>query len=313
MRSVRWCFLTLPLVLLGLTGCSPAQEKVRIGYLNITGSLPFFVAQELSYVEENGIPVEPVRMTSSNQLVDVLLTNKLDSVVETSAVPVFSAEIESPGRIKVFSVSEIRKGRPFDSLLVRKGSAIESLSDLEGTKIGVFPGSTATILLRDFLDDNNVSVSGIEFIEIPPTNQLEALQAGSIDTFHVYEPTTAIAKSTGSYQQIFGSVYAAMLEPNPQGVALVSAHYLSAEPRLAERVISVFDTAYELLNSNDDHARTVLKKQFDLTKEVTDQVVFLHMSTSNEINEAVLQRYIDMLHELGELPGTLEVENIVVR
>ena len=57
----------------------------------------------------------------------------------------------------------------------------------------------------------------------------------------------------------------------------------------------------------------MLRKQFDLTEEVADQVVFLHMSTSNEIDEAVLQRYSDMLHELGELPSNLEVENIVVR
>jgi len=67
------------------------------------------------------------------------------------------------------------------------------LEDLEGKKIGVFPGSTATNLLKKFLSDNNIDISKIEFIQIVPPNQLPALYGGSIDVLHAYEPTTAIA------------------------------------------------------------------------------------------------------------------------
>ena len=64
---------------------------------------------------------------------------------------------------------------------------------MEGRKIGVFPGSTATNLLKKFLSDNNIDISKIEFIQIVPPNQLPTLYEGSIDVLHAYEPTTAIA------------------------------------------------------------------------------------------------------------------------
>src|SRR3954467_4543439 len=159
------------LVVLGVfwAGCGRKEaELVKIGYLQNTGSLPLFVAEEKGYFAEEGVREEAMPIATSNQLVDALLAGNLQAFPESSAYPVLAVELQSPGRLKIFSASAITKQHPFDSLLVKENSPVKKISDLAGKRIGVFPGSTATSLLRKYLKDNHVDVSGITFVPIPP-------------------------------------------------------------------------------------------------------------------------------------------------
>jgi ABC-type nitrate/sulfonate/bicarbonate transport system substrate-binding protein len=195
--------LLVPLLL--LIGCGGSKTAtVRIGYLSNTGSLPLFVAEEKGFFTEEGIHEEATPIATSNQLVDALAAGNLDAYPESSAYPVLAVELQSPGRLKIFSASEITKQKPFDSILVKDSSPIGTLPDLAGKRIGVFPGSTATSLLRKYLKDSHIDVSGIVFVPIPPQTQLGALLEGSIDALHAYEPTTAIALARGGVREIVG-------------------------------------------------------------------------------------------------------------
>ncbi|MCK4386257.1 MAG: ABC transporter substrate-binding protein [candidate division Zixibacteria bacterium] len=42
-------------------GCAKKPEKVRVGYLPITLTLPFFVAMEKGYFTEAGLKVEAIK------------------------------------------------------------------------------------------------------------------------------------------------------------------------------------------------------------------------------------------------------------
>ena len=156
---------------------SPRENvpTVRIGYLNITASLPLFIAEEKEFFGAEDIQYQAVPMATSNQLVDGIVAGNLDVFVESSAVPVLALELQSPGHIKVFSFSSITKQTPFDALLVKDDSTISNLSDLAGKTVGVFPGSTATSLLKKYLTDKGIDPSTITFIPIPPQNHLAAL------------------------------------------------------------------------------------------------------------------------------------------
>ena len=91
---------------------------------------------------------------------------------------------------------------------------------------------------KKFLDEKGVGISGIEFVPIIPPNQLPALYSGSIDALHSYEPITTIALESGNAKRIYSSVYAEQLNNN-QGVALISKRFISENPSLALKSISV--------------------------------------------------------------------------
>ena len=286
---------------------------VRIGYLNITASLPLFIAEEKGFFKEEGIDIQTTPIATSNQLVDAVVAGNLDAFPEASAVPVLAVDVQAPGRLKVFSVSAITKQAPFDALLVKDGSPIMKLSDLAGRKVGVFPGSTAAALLKKYLTDNQVDVSRISFVPLPPQNQLGALQEGAIDALHAYEPTTAIALNKGGVRKLFGSVYAEMLDPNPQGVAVISSKFVKAHPDIAKRSIRAFERAMQFMRDNRSEASQILAKRLTLAGPVAESTVFLYMTPHKEIDAAAFQKYADMLKDLGELKGRVNVDQLIYR
>ena len=308
-------FSVLLLIVFFFTACAkkPAETKptVRIGYLNIVASLPLFVAEERGFFKDAGIQYDATVIATSNQLVDAIVAGNLDCYIESSAVPVLAVELQSPGKLRVFSVSEITSQAPFDALLVKEDSSIKRLPELSGKRIGVFPGSTATNLLKKYLKDQGVDVSSITFVPLPPTNQLTALIQGAIDALHAYEPTTAIAMAKGGVRQLFGSAYAAMLSPNPQGVAAVSAEFIKKHPDTAAKVVSAFERAMVFMKERDAETRQILAKKMGLSEDVAKRCVFLYMLPHNQIPADIFQRYSDMLTDLGELSGKVKVAGLL--
>jgi NitT/TauT family transport system substrate-binding protein len=304
--------LLLGAVVITIGSCSRREPTtVRIGYLNITASLPLFIAQEKGFFADEGIKYESTPIATSNQLVDGVAAGNIDVFPESSAVPVLAVELQSPGRLKVFSVSAITKKAPFDAILVKDESPIAQLGDLAGKRIGTFPGSTSSSLLKKHLADNKVDVSGITFIPIPAQNQITALLQGSVDAVHAYEPTIAIALNKGGIRKLLGSVYAEMLDPNPQGVAAISVKFLREHPQTAKRVVHAMERAMVFMRENDAEARRIMAERLKLDDPVAKSCVFLYMLPHGEIDRSVLQRYSDMLTALGELKGKVNVDGLV--
>lgn len=284
---------------------------VRIGYLNIVASLPLFIADERGLLREQGVEYELIPFATSNQLVDAIVARNIDCFVESSAVPVLAAELRSPGHMRIFAASEITESAPFDAIIVSSSSPIRELSDLSGKNVGVFPGSTATKLLQAFLRAKGIDPDAVTFSPIPPQNQLAALSEGAITALHAYEPTTAIALAKGDFRRIYGSVYAEMLSPNPQGVAVVSTLFAREHPELAKRTIAALEAAMRFMQENDADSRTVMQQRFRLSDNAESAVVFLYMSGHAELDRNALQQYADMLHGLGELDGRVDTSQMM--
>lgn len=284
---------------------------VRIGYINFVASLPLFVAEKNGYFEDEGVRIETTAIATSNQLVNALVAGNLDCFIVSSVVPVLAVELQSPGRLKVFSVSEITKEAPFDALLIKEDSVITSIADLADKKIGVFPGSTATNLLKKYLSDRGVDITSIMFIPIPSQNQLTALLEGSVDAIHSYEPTTAIAMTRGGIRRLPVSIYAELLSPSPQGVAAVSSSFLDKHPDEASKTIRALERGIVFLKQDDSAARQVLVERMNLPEEAAKLTVFQYMLPHDKISVSTFQEYADILSEIGELSGNVNVSNLL--
>ena len=244
-------------------------------------------------------------------MVDAVIAENLDLYIESSAVPVLAVELQSPGKLRVFSVSEITPQAPFDALLTKEESPIKTLSDLPGKRIGVFPGSTATNLLKKYLTDQGIDVASIMFVPMPPPNHLTGLLEGSVDVIHAYEPTTAIALSRGGVRGIFGSIYAEMISPNPQGVAVVGTSFLKEHPETAKKAIRAFERAMAFMKEHDAESRQILVNRMKLPEDAAKRCVFLYMLPHDQVPAEVFQQYSDMLTDLGELGGYVKVDALL--
>lgn len=78
----------------------PKQEKtktVRIGYLPIIASLPFYTAQERGYFEELGINVVATQIQTSDQIIWAPIRGDIDIGIGLSSVPVLAPNLKIPG------------------------------------------------------------------------------------------------------------------------------------------------------------------------------------------------------------------------
>jgi len=288
-----------------------APKSIKIGYTRVLPTLSLFVAEENGYFIDEGIDVELYEFTSSNQAVEALVRGNVNFLWVVSAIPSLQVELQNPGTFQILSTSNTTNDIGFDAILVLNNSSIETIQDLEGKTIGVFPGSTATIFLKHYFEDNNVDLESIIFSPLAPPTQLPALYSGSIDALHAYEPALTIAIETGNARVVERSVYTKVISPIPQGFIVVKKSFSEQYPLSTRRVVNALRMALEYINSNGEDSREILTRRFNLDPSISGKVTIDTFFMPGNINITVLQDYADLLLELGELESRIDMSSLV--
>ena len=293
-------------VIVGISAIIKIHQKktttIKVGYLPSIGAAPHFISKNESLYEKAGLEIEATEFQSSNQIYDAVAQGKIDITPDISSVPILINHITDPGKVKIFTTQIQNIDKPFDQIIVTQSSPIQSIENLAGKKIGVFPGSTATAYIKDYLAARNkVDISKTEFVQISPPSQLQALEAGSIDALYAYEPTLSAALVEINARPIGLPIQPSYIEENPNGVGIVSSKFLQANPNLAKKIIEVYDQTYDFLNDHDAETRQILIKELKLNPEVAQKVSFSYHSKSNEIDKDTYKKLVDLFISFGEI------------
>lgn len=313
-RSAGFVVVLVALAALLLLACpqrsSPPPMRVRMAWPPLVASLTPFVAQRQGFFRREGVTVEMVNFANSNDMVNALVSGQLDVLPAVSLVPVVHLEIQHPGRVRLFSHSRMRTRSAFDSIIVRQGSPLQTLGDLAGRRIGVFPGTSAPRMLAAFLRRQGVDPARVTTVSLPPPAQIPSLEQGAIDALFSYEPTTTVALQRGGYRTLYGSVYTALQDPCPIGSSVVSRAFERTHPEAARRAIRAIDGAVDSVRARPTEARALLPALLPLPRDVVGAVTLVDVTRADEIDGASLQRFVDLLHEVGETPSRFDVHRL---
>ena len=306
--------LTVVILLLFImnVGCDTKPTKVRIGYLAITNSLPLYVAIEEGLFTSKGLEVELTKFQTSNDLVEALVAGRIDVEVSASTSVLYAMHLRSPGNLKIFSANVQTKERFPDYILVAKDSPITKMGDLAGKRLGTFPGSTFAVttrlILKTFLDPKDVTIE-----QIPPPAQVEALASGSVDAIYTLDPFCALALQKAN-ARILETAPAEkyVLDPLPAGAAAVSTRFSERSSGEVLTLVRAFDEAIRLVRKDEDKARRLLPKYTDIEPNISAAANVVEFWTQQEINTVPLQRYADILYQEGDLPGKLDVAELIL-
>lgn len=290
---------------------SDISRRVRLAYPPIVASLPVFVAEENKLFEQKGIAAETVSFVNSNDMVNALLAGQVDGLPAVSLIPILHLEIQRPGTVRLFSHSRMTPDRAFDSIIVKNGSQMKGLGDLAGKKVGAFPGTSATNMLKHLLKQRGIDSSGTTFVPLAPPAQLSSLGSGAVDALFTYEPVTTVAQKQGKFRPLFGSVYAELLNPCPVGCSVISREFEKKHPDLAKRSIDAIDEAVNLMKADPAKAKALLPKFASVEAEIAPLVNVVDVTRSSEVRVDELQRFIDLLHEAGEIPKRIDARKMV--
>lgn len=315
MKKTIWIIIVIAIIRGLIWSFNKKEDKdqyvVRIGYIPIMPSkLPLEIAIQKGFFKEEGVEVEITELQSSNLVSDGLIRGDIDVTPEMSVLPFIAAEISDPGKMKLFQVTDLTVDKPFDSIIVKTNSSIQGLEDLKGKKVGVFSGSTATNMLKLLLKEKGIDASSIQFVQLPPAQQLQALSADSIDALFAYEPSLSISLASKETRKIYGSVFAELVNHNPLGGAFARTTFINEHPEEAKKVISALNKAADFIKTNDEDTRKIAQEAFKLNEEVIKIVSLPYINYSEKIDRSLFNDLLDVFVSGGEIKSKPDIGTI---
>lgn len=283
--------------LMGVAGCAKKPEQqsttkqetttLNIGFQKY-GILPIVKAKgELEKtLAAQGIQVKWVEFPAGPQLLEGL---NVGSVVlgEAGEAPPIFAQAANPNLVYVANQPAAPSA---EALIVQKDSPIQSIQDLKGKRIALNKGSNVHYLLLKLLEENNLTLSDIQPVYLPPSDARAAFEKGAVDAWVIWDPFLAAAE-----HQIHARVIA-------NGEHLVSNHqfYLSdrqfAEnhPQVLNTVVTTLNQTTDWVKTHPDDAAKLLEKptalEFDILKTSISRMGFGVQPISEKV--AKEQQYV---------------------
>jgi ABC-type nitrate/sulfonate/bicarbonate transport system substrate-binding protein len=304
--------IVLVLIVIFATKSQKTDEYVvKIGYAPNIGFLPLHIADKQGFFAKEGVKVQLVPLQSAQQLYEALVRKELDYVPFLSTVVVMTGEAVSPGNVKLVSVSDVSLENQFDALMVKKDSKIASLADLKGKKIGVFPGTTGMNFLKEYFKTKSVDYTGTEFVQLPPPNQLQALESGAIDALFSYEPNYTIGVEKFGFKKVVPeSIFASQINHAAFGGYWFSTSFAAEHPSLADKVVKAMDEGNDVLTSDPTLARSVAKTIYILDDAVAQKINLVKMVSTKDFKPEMFTSFIDFLVTIGELKVKPDLSNV---
>ena len=290
---------------------SKNAREVRVAYLQIIPSLPVFVAQEQQLFDKENLRLKFIVLGSSNDLVNAMVAGQADILPATSLVPIIHLEIQSPGRVRIFSHSRMNNSNALDKIIVRDSSPLHTIVDLQGKRIGAFPGTAPSLMLARFLKKHGVDPATVSMVQLPPQAQISSLDSGAVDALFSYEPVTTTALVHGGYHQLFGSVYADLLNPCPIGASVISREFERNHRELAVGAVRALQQGVDYMAVHPAESRALLSKYVKLAPEIAARVNVADVTLANQVDVANLQQFIDLLYQTGEIPERVDAHRLV--
>lgn len=318
MTSINAKFWTKTLVLSSVvatammtSGCSKKEAEtvtLNIGFQKY-GILP--IVKERGVLETalkgQGVNIRWVEFPAGPQLLEGL---NVGSVVlgEAGEAPPIFAQAANGNLVYIANQPAAPKA---EALIVQKDSKIQSIQDLKGKRVALNKGSNVHYLLLKILEKNNLKLSDIEVVYLPPSDARATFERGAVDAWVIWDPFFAAAE-----HQIGARVLAT-------GENLVSNHqFYLADRKFAEQHPQVLDTVVKQLNettqwvsTHQDEASKLLEKptalSFDVLKTSISRMGFGVAPISNQVVQE--QQYVaDAFYQAKLIPNKINIQAAIL-
>jgi sulfonate transport system substrate-binding protein len=166
-------------------------KEIRVGYQK-NGVL--VIARQQSTLEKHfkpqGIEVKWVEFSSGPPMMEAMNVGSIDYGAVGDSPPVFA---QAGGAAIVYAAGQpITNGQ---GILVPQNSAIKSIADLKGKRIGFTKGSSAHNITVQTLEKAGLSYADVTPVYLTPPDAGPAFANGSIDAWAILDPYFAIGET----------------------------------------------------------------------------------------------------------------------
>ncbi len=189
----------LVLAALSTSALAKAPETVNIGYqkANIFALLKYRGTLDES-LKKQGIAVRWVEFPAGPQMLEGLNVGSIDLAATGDAPPAFAQAAQADLVYLAHSPANPKT----EAIVVPEQSAIHSVADLKGKRVGLNKGSDVNYLLVAALEKAGLSYKDITPVYLPPADARAAFQRGAIDAWVIWDPFLAEVETNAKARQI---------------------------------------------------------------------------------------------------------------
>lgn len=266
MRIKKYLFLVMALLLLTAAGCSAKKEdQMKIGLLPIVESLPFYVALDKGYFQEEGLNVELIIFESAMERDSAVQAGAVDGVLGDILAVASLNNSGSPVKIVSLALGESGKEGRF-AILSSPASGITRPEQLKN-----IPVSISTNSIIEYVTDNLLAESGLKPDEIRKEAipkipvRFNLLLENKIQAACLPDPQAAIAESKGAKLVIDDTS-----SNLSQTVIYFRDQYLDKDSKSVVKFLNAYARAAKDINDNPAAFTDLLIEKARVPREALD-------------------------------------------
>lgn len=280
-----------------------AAEKVRVGLAapGYTPYAPVHAANDLGYYKAKGLEVELTVYRGGGAAQQALAANAADII--NYFPPGMALAVKKGVKEKIVAAGGTVTPHGWH-MLVRADSAVRSLADLAGKKIGVTSKASTT----DFYALWAANEGGGKAQNIPLGGRglVPALKKGDIDAAVLWPNLTLRLIESGQYRSLVN--YGKVMKPNLPEVWVAAQSFIDTKPQVINGFLEAVMKATKYMQENRGYALQYIKK---FTKEKNDSTVATayeaitrNASTDGMMDRETLERSLSLarLGGIADLP-----------
>jgi len=292
-----WTCLSL---VVQLTGCAPdPPEPLRIGINSWPGYELIYLAQEKGLFQQRGVPV---RLIEFGSLADARRAYEMDKIdgLATTLIEVLMARDATNRDPQIVHVFDCSTGAD----VIIAPTDINSVSDLDGKRIGVELASLGIFVLSRALEINGMSFAHIKPVSKDQKTMCQDLQAGKLDAVVTYPPESVGLLKDSKLHVIFSSND---IPGEVVDVLALDNRVLRERPALARAFLQAVNDAYEYMEQHQEEACQIMGEREGLSatefrKLLTEEMTLIKPSEQS-----------NYFGETGKLRPVLEKAQLSLR
>ncbi len=287
-------------------------DHLNIAVQPIPGYLP------LSLLEENGWVEEALKEAGYDN-VEVTYTEFESGPPENESFASGAQDIGVMGNVPTISAVAAGQSRSIlgvayngektEAILVPEDSEISSVSDLKGKKIGLVIGSIAQDFVERLLDQEGLTDSDVELVNLASTEQQNALATGQVDAIAVWQPMIAQVEAAGSGKVLVDGTGIYKCENLISG----NTDYINENPEIVQIFMEQYARAASEVAKDTAGYSEKFAEKYNLDADIVNATIsdmnFQVSITEEDIED--FQQTADWLYESGNVKKQVDVKEIV--
>ncbi len=250
-----------PALLAGCGGTQPTDappsdeiQTLKMALLPVMDVLPFHVADQNGYFDQEGVKVELVPVKSAQERDTLMQTGQVDGMLTDLLSPVLFNQ-EDAQIMVVRAARRVYPGSPLFRILAKPESGVTSPVDLAGVEIGIAQNTVIEYLTDRMLQNAGLAPEQISTQEVSAIPvRFELLVNGEIPAATLPDPLASGAMAAGAVPVVDDT----SVPDLSQSILAFSTGVLETKPEAVRSFLKAWEMAVAELNSNPDRYRDLL-------------------------------------------------------